>query len=172
MQLPTVCLRALLLVFAILQAGRRERLLVTGLIVPLVLLRHDPAQHDGYIVWSPYQQIQYSRHYAGNGYFAAVFLRVNHTGYQSIVNLSSWFLARHPNLLLGPADENPYNLPFRFAVPQPHVLVVGSGTGNDVAGALRNGRLAVDAVEIDLVILEIGRRENPVGPYGLHCFYV
>jgi len=93
--------------FAILQAGRRERLLVTGLIVPLVLLLHDPAQHDGYIVWTPYQQIQYSRHYAGNGDFAAGFLRVNHTGYQSIVNLSSWFLARHPNLLLGPADENP-----------------------------------------------------------------
>jgi len=162
---PTFWLSAVLLGFAILQAGRRERLLVTGLIVPLVLLLHDPAQHDGYIVWTPYQQIQYSRHYAGNGDFAAGFLRVNHTGYQSIVNLSSWFLARHPNLLLGPADENPYNLPFRFAVPQPHVLVVGSGTGNDVAGALRNGSRAVDAVEIDPAILEIGRREHPEGPY-------
>src|SRR2546422_8974397 len=162
---PTFWLSAVLLGFAILQAGRRERLLVTGLIVPLVLLLHDPAQHDGYIVWTPYQQIQYSRHYAGNGDFAAGFLRVNHTGYQSIVNLSSWFLARHPNLLLGPADENPYNLPFRFAVPQPHVLVVGSGTGNDVAGALRNGSRAVDAVEIDPAILEIGRREHPERPY-------
>src|SRR5438046_9896625 len=136
MQLPTVCLRALLLVFAILQAGRRERLLVTGLIVPLVLLLRDPAQHDGYIVWTPYQQFQYSRHYAGNGDFAAGFLRVNHAGYQSIVNLSSWFVARHPNLLLGPADENPYNLPFRFAVLQPHVLVVGLVTGKVVDDAL------------------------------------
>jgi len=93
-------LSAVLLGFAIFEAGRRERLLVTGLIVPLVLLLHDPAQHNGYIVWTPYQQIQYSRHYAGNGDFAAGFSPVNHTGYQSIVNLSSWFLARHPNLFI------------------------------------------------------------------------
>ena len=35
-------------------------------------------------------------------------------------------------------------------------MIVGSGTGNDVAGALRNGSSAVDAVEIDPAILRLG----------------
>src|SRR5438128_7560869 len=97
---PAFWLSAVLLGFAILQAGRRERVLVTGLIVPLVLLLHDPAQHDGYIVWTPYQQIQYSRHYAGNGDFAAGLLRVDQPGYESRVSHACCLLARHPNVLL------------------------------------------------------------------------
>src|SRR5437870_9621356 len=56
-------------------------------------------------------------------------VRVNHTGYQHMVNLSPEFLARHPKLLKEAPDENPYNIPFRFAVPSPSVMIVGSGTG-------------------------------------------
>ena len=162
---PAFWLGAVLVGFAVLQAQRREQLLVAALIIPLVLLLHDAAERDGYIVWTPYQQIQYSRHYARNGDFAGGMVWVNHAGYQSMVNLSSWFLTRHPGVLREPVDENPYNLPFRFAVPTPSVLVVGSGTGNDVAGALRNGSRSVDAVEIDPAILEVGRREHPEHPY-------
>jgi spermidine synthase len=162
---PVIWLSAVLLGFALLQTERRERVLVIGLIAPLVLLLRDPTQRDGYIVWTPYQQIQYSRYYTNKGDFSGGWLRVNHTGYQSIVNLSSWFLARYPGALSEPVNENPYNLPFRFAVPQPSVLIVGSGSGNDVAGALRNDSRAVDAVEIDPAILEIGRREHPERPY-------
>src|SRR3989442_9881890 len=162
---PAFWLGAVLVGFAIQQAQRREQLLVAALIIPLVLLLHDPAERDGYTVWTPYQQIQYARHYARNGDFAGGMVWVNHAGYQSMVNLSPWFLTRHPSVLREPLDENPYNLPFRFAVPTPSVLVVGSGTGNDVAGALRNGSRSVDAVEIDPAILEVGRREHPEHPY-------
>jgi len=162
---PAFWLGAVLIGFAVLQAQRREQLLVCALIIPLVLLLHDPAERDGYTVWTPYQQIQYSRHYARNGDFAGGMVWVNHAGYQSTVNLSSWFLARHPGVLREPLDENPYNLPFRFAVPTPTVLVVGSGTGNDVAAALRYKSRSVDAVEIDPAILELGRREHPEHPY-------
>jgi hypothetical protein len=44
-------------------------------------------------------------------------------------------------------------------------LVVGAGTGNDVAAALRHGAMHVDAVEIDPVILELGRKYHPEHPY-------
>src|SRR5712692_1219933 len=162
---PAFWLGAVLVGFAVLQAQRREQLLVAALIIPLVLLLHDAEERDGYIVWTPYQQIQYSRHYARNGDFAGGMVWVNHAGYQSMVNLSSWFLTRHPGVLREPVDENPYNLPFRFAVPTPSVLVVGSGTGNDVAAALRYKSRSVDAVEIDPAILELGRREHPEHPY-------
>ena len=54
---------------------------------------------------------------------------------------------------------------FSFAAPKPTVLIVGSGTGNDVAAALRHDSPSIDAVEIDPFILEIGRTEHPERPY-------
>jgi len=46
------------------------------------------------------------------------------------------------------------------------VLVVGAGTGNDVAGALRAGAEHVTAVEIDPEILQLGRELHPEHPYA------
>lgn len=45
------------------------------------------------------------------------------------------------------------------------VLVLGAGTGNDVAMALAQGASHVDAVEIDPVLAELGRRHHPDRPY-------
>jgi hypothetical protein len=162
---PSVWLGAILLGFAFLQSSRKDSMLVASLVVPLILLLRDPAQVDSYVMWTPYQQIQYTRYYTRNGDFGRGMVWVNHTGYQSIVNLSPEFLARHPGLVKEPLDENPYNVPFRFAVTSPSVLVVGAGAGNDVAGALRHGSRSVDAVEIDPAILALGRREHPEHPY-------
>jgi len=46
------------------------------------------------------------------------------------------------------------------------VLVLGAGTGNDVNVALANGVKKVTAIEIDPVILDLGRKENPHRPYS------
>jgi SAM-dependent methyltransferase len=62
-------------------------------------------------------------------------------------------------------EDNPYNLPFRFAKASPSVLIVGSGTGNDAAAAVRNRSSLIDAVEIDPAILQLGRSEHPEHPY-------
>lgn len=162
---PVFWLGVVLLGFALLQLAGRDRWLVASLIVPLSLLLHNPAASGKSVIWTPYQQIEYTKYYASNGDFASGVVRVNHTGYQVIVDLSSAFLQRHPHALKEAVDENPYNLPFRFAVPSPTVMVVGSGTGNDVAGALRNNSRSVDAVEIDPAILDLGKREHPEHPY-------
>ena len=45
------------------------------------------------------------------------------------------------------------------------VCVVGAGSGNDVAAALRNGASSVTAVEIDPVILRLGEQLHPERPY-------
>jgi SAM-dependent methyltransferase len=45
------------------------------------------------------------------------------------------------------------------------VLVVGAGTGNDVAAALFAGARSVVAVEIDPAIHDMGRRFHPQAPY-------
>lgn len=162
---PWVWLGIVLAGFAMLQTAAKDRVLLLSLLVPLVLLLHDPASRDHYAIWTPYQQIEYSRTYAENGDFARGELKVNHTGYQAIVNLSADFLARHPKLLKEAQNENPYNIPFRFVGASPSVLIVGSGTGNDVAAALRHNSSAVDAVEIDPAILAIGKRDHPEHPY-------
>jgi Spermine/spermidine synthase domain len=162
---PWVWLGVVVLGCALLQAQAIDRKRVCILLVPLVLLLHDPTDRNHYNFWTPYQQIEYSRINDDHGDLLSGGLQVNHTGYQFIINLSDDFLSRHPGLLRGAADENPYNLPFRFVAPSPTVLVVGSGTGNDVAAALRHHSSFVDAVEIDPAILALGRREHPERPY-------
>jgi SAM-dependent methyltransferase len=46
------------------------------------------------------------------------------------------------------------------------VLVIGAGSGNDVAAVLRRGAGHVDAVEIDPRLMEIAERNHPEDPYG------
>ena len=45
------------------------------------------------------------------------------------------------------------------------VLILGAGSGTDVAAALRHGAKHVDAVEIDPVILRLGKERHPDHPY-------
>ena len=63
--------------------------------------------------------------------------------------------------------EPQYTLPYqRSGLEAPgDVLVVGAGSGTDVAIALRNGARHVDAVEIDPVLLQLGREWHPDRPY-------
>jgi len=47
-----------------------------------------------------------------------------------------------------------------------HALIIGAGSGNDTAAALRNGVARVDAVDIDPVIMDIGVARHPDHPYA------
>jgi spermidine synthase len=95
------------------------------------------------------------------------FIAVNNTGYQAIIDLDPQRVAadpqRYPPKLRGLSR---YDLPLLLH-PQPRkVLIVGAGSGNDVAAALRNGAEDVVAVEIDPAIVEFGRRYHPEKPYS------
>jgi spermidine synthase len=162
---PAIWLGAVLLGFAFLQGSRRDMVLAASLIVPLVLLLHGEAPSGTQVLWTPYQQLQYTPEHTPDGEIYGGTMQVNHTFYQKIVNLSDDFLARHPGLMEGTPEEDPYNLPFRFAAANPSVMIVGSGTGNDVAAALRHGSRSVDAVEIDRAIMELGKQKHPEHPY-------
>jgi SAM-dependent methyltransferase len=86
---------------------------------------------------------------------------VNDDFYQSPVDLSARAVADHPGLAV---MREQYEIPYRFG-PLDDVLVVGAGTGNDVAAALRLGARHVDAVEIDPVLVRLGRERHPERPY-------
>ncbi|HMB83595.1 MAG TPA: hypothetical protein VKI40_06025 [Terriglobales bacterium] len=162
---PAVWFTIVLAGMALLQSNRSDTLRLAAAVLPVALLLVDPATPHHFNLWIPYQQIEVEDENFPNGELSRTQIRVNHTGYQIIADLSSDFLARHPNLLREAPNENPYNLPFRFTTPNPSVLIVGSGTGNDVAAALRYRSRAVDAVEIDPKILDLGRRRHPEHPY-------
>jgi spermidine synthase len=60
-----------------------------------------------------------------------------------------------------------YELPFSFSAgAQRSALVVGAGTGNDVAAALRRGFGHVVSIDIDPAILRIGAELHPERPYS------
>src|SRR4051794_39980202 len=63
--------------------------------------------------------------------------------------------------------EPQYALPYERATGANlgNVLIVGAGSGTDVAIALANGAQHVDAVEIDPQLVQIGREKNPDHPY-------
>ena len=162
---PAVWFAIVLAGIAVLQPPGKERILIGFAIIPAIFLLLSPATAHHFNLWTPYQQIEVQDLFFPNGELKSSEIRVNHTGYQAIVNLSDDFIARHPGLLQQTPEYIPYNLPFRFVGAKPRVLIVGSGTGNDVAAALRNGSSSIDAVEIDPAILKLGER-HPEHPYS------
>lgn len=88
-------------------------------------------------------------------------VRVNDDSYQTPIDLRDAFLDSHPALV---PMRVQYDLPYQTRPPG-RVLVLGAGTGNDVAAALRMGATHVDAVEIDPEILALGAR-HPERPYA------
>jgi len=115
-------------------------------------------------LWSPYYRIDLTPMRADEANPASPIvghnLNVNHDYHQRMMNLSEGSVETRYT-----AQARPYyNLIYRFVRPE-SVLVVGAGSGNDVASALRHGATRVDAVEIDPLILKLGKALHPESPY-------
>jgi hypothetical protein len=111
--------------------------------------------------YSPYQTIT-CRLGPDAKYPSVARLLVNQASYQRILDLSPAARQRHPELERVAAY---YDLPYQLQPDARRVLVVGAGSGNDVAAALRAATQHVTAVEIDPTILLLGRRLHPERPY-------
>lgn len=133
-------------------------------IFSVVILSLPDNKHDK-TYWSPYQKLQL-RVNREKGEIASYILNTNGSWYQQILNLSPTFVQSHANDFQNdPIEWNSYNLPYHFAPSPDSVLVLGAGMGNDVAAALRNGAGRVVAVEIDPLILSLGRKLHFEHPY-------
>lgn len=156
----------LLLCLGVVRMGRRA--VAFTILAPLLTAAFllEPSSPSERTIWSPYQTLRLAetRH---KDQVAAYELEVNGTWYQRTVDLSDDYIAAHPEQFVGKRLRyDPYNIPFLFQPRPDRVLVVGSGMGNDVAAALRNGAGHVIAVEIDPEILSAGRRLHPEHPYS------
>ena len=102
----------------------------------------------GEVFWSPYYKVAYTPAFRT--------IATNDIGHQAMLEIEKYGTAYHlPYLLNRDAGGRAFE----------EVMIIGAGSGNDVAAALRNGVKRIDAVEIDPGISEIGRRLHPDKPY-------
>lgn len=114
-----------------------------GAVLVLVVLRTPAGQ-----IWSPYYRID---EYRSDGIGS---INVNGIPHQAMWPTDG---------LTDPFYEQVYRwFPERT---YDNVLIVGAGSGTDVAVALKHGAGHIDAVEIDQRIQEIGMRDHPDRPY-------
>lgn len=144
-----------------LKGARRGVALLLILASVVVVGREGP----GETLWSPYQKLVGKEIPAGPGGTGTdttgYLVRISDVFYQVAVDLGPEAIAQ-----LGFNPFPHYDLVYRGLENPGRVLVVGAGTGNDVAAALRAGAEQVDAVDIDPAILELGRQHHPEKPYA------
>jgi hypothetical protein len=131
------------------QRTRDALILVSVLVVIAATELRSPVQ------WSPYYRITYVPT-AERGYR----LDVDHDFYQDLLNLGP-----SANTRAFQSPRRYYDFPYAILPPCGRVLIIGAGTGNDVAASLRANCASVDAVEIDPAIAHLGRELHPEHPY-------
>jgi spermidine synthase len=150
---------------------------VTGAIMLLFVLRRDdflpvgiasfcvllailawPVQPETQRIYSPYQLLERTAKpdglmqiLSGGNYYQKVYnFAENNRGHESDAD-------RYVRAY--------YEFPYKFAKAPERVAIVGAGSGNDAATALRMGAAHVDAIEIDPAIAFLGTKYHPERPY-------
>jgi len=101
--------------------------------------------------------------FAGIGDYVVM---ANNGGYQAMVNLNDQHVRANPQWY--PPEMrglSQYDIPLLLHPRPQKMLVVGAGSGNDVAGGLRHRVQDITAVEIDPAIVSMGRLYHPEKPY-------
>ena len=106
------------------------------------------------VSWSPYYKV-HTAAYVDKTVGPFTTIQVNGIPHQNVMDVQQRLKA-----------EPLYGRPYERAVGNPldNVLIVGAGTGTDVALALSKGAKHIDAVEIDPRIQQIGSQINPNKP--------
>jgi SAM-dependent methyltransferase len=121
-----------------------------GMIVALILESIAPG-----ISWSPYYKVKTQDWVFNN--VNVVNISVNGIPHQ-LMAPAQWKLTYGEQQYAKPYDRTPNN-------PLDNVLIVGAGSGSDVAIALSKGAKHIDAVDIDPRIVQIGQERNPDHAY-------
>ena len=151
---PTLWFAIIFLVALVLFIGRSRTALAIHVICGVAIILAI-ARTDRTAVYSPYYALRARRSHVGSG----IDVLANGSFHQYAAPL------RRADPIRNAYDGNlqsDYAAPYRLLRRKPrNVLVLGAGTGNDVAVALDNGADHVDAVEIDPMIIRMGRDLHP-----------
>ncbi len=165
----------LLIAYYLVKQNQRKMLVIALLPLLLIIVLASWGQFRSEILgayWTPYQRLDVRGDLlAGtnkNPNGIAMIIGTNHCFYQYVLDLTPSSLTRPGLTAAGKKflqeSANNYNLPYKLK-PAKEVLILGAGSGNDVAAALRNGAKSVDAVDIDPVIIRLGKNYHPEHPY-------
>lgn len=138
---------------------------VPSLVAALLVLVLTTLSIDGGL-FSPYYRIDLNRATRITG--QPIQLSVNRDFHQYINDLSAARIDRTSDPVLQQRlrqVERSYALPFELTDRKERALILGAGTGNDAAAALRRGFREVVSVDIDPLILILGRQLHPERPY-------
>lgn len=98
-------------------------------------------------IWSPYYKIT-----------------VREENKETVIEVNNIF---HQSMAHPGDKEYFYEWPYRvFGDTFEDVLILGAGSGTDVAAALKHGARRVDAVDIDPTIMRLGKQYHPARPYS------
>lgn len=121
---------------------------VVGLLLLIAVSAYGLDEPHGMTFWSPYYKIHYDP--------LSRAINVNNLAHQDMHDIRTFQGAYVlPHELLRRAGQPPAE----------HMLIIGAGSGNDVAAALSAGVQHIDAVEIDARIGRIGQEDHPNHPY-------
>ena len=108
---------------------------------------------------SPYQNVSVK---FNTNQATPITVESNNLWLQTPINLSNEFYQKQ-NI----AWHEFYTIPYTSTKKDfKNILIVGSGTGNDVATALRSTNAIIDAVEIDPLVADLGVKFHPEQPYS------
>ncbi len=117
--------------------------------------------------WSPYQKLVLFDPKSPREPYGNYLITVNGSSYQGMLDLSDKRISSDPEYANHPMRGfSQYDIPLLLHEQPREFLVVGAGSGNDVAGGLRHGVEHITAVEIDPAIIDFGRRFHPEQPYS------
>ena len=134
---------------AFISLAWRRRLAYVGVLAAIALVGMLGVQSvSSSDIWSPYYRITVFPPVSGT-----YEVHVNGVAQQRILSTSQ--------------RQEFFSLPYKLDPGNPlnDVLIIGAGTGNDVAVALEHGARHVDAVEIDPQLQALGSRLHPNHPY-------
>jgi hypothetical protein len=99
------------------------------------------------VVWSPYQKLVVRE--SRTDEIGQYVVEVNNSSYQDIMDLSDQHIAANPETFPAELEGlSQYDIPLLLHPNPKSFLVVGAGTGNDVAGALRHDVQAVTGTAV------------------------
>jgi SAM-dependent methyltransferase len=152
---PSIVWGVVVAVVVLVLYGRRPPLVAVAALSLLVATLMLETLTPG-VSWSPYNKIQTAE--VGEGQDRVVGISANGVPHQAALSLPTR------------AEVDPqYTLPYERRANQDgpgRVLIIGGGSGNDVALALAQGATSVTAVEIDPRIQQIGAQRHPDQPYS------
>jgi spermidine synthase len=147
--------------------SNRDRRLNLALLAVIIILGWFASQTPKAInvTWSPYQKLVVRE--VREGESGKYTIDVNNVSYQGMLDLSKENVATHPELFPPELDAlSQYDIPFLLHPNPRTALLVGAGSGNDAAGALRQNVQKVVAVDIDPAIIALGKELHPEKPYS------